>query len=226
MSASELEGAPMSKKPRNPYQPFARLVRMVAVLLVLGFAAALVFAVFGHGDFLTGQTRVICVDDDLPVVDGGTGSATFNPGVTVTMGTARLCTDHPNLVQRVLNGLRELPATALWAGALILLWRLMDSAQRRGPFSPVNVGRLRFIGLWLIFGGMLAAFAEALARAGLVRTMYRQPDTAHPLDLVHAVLQTLGVFPWSLVIMGLGLITVARILKVGVEMQHDLEGTV
>jgi Protein of unknown function (DUF2975) len=209
----------MRIKPRSPYEPFATVIGAGAALYVLAVPFGLVSAAF-FGSHLYGiGDHTVCVDDDNMSIGAGTQPPWFPPGVAATSAGTSLCTNHATTAQQVMSTLTEVPSALFYGGALLLLWWFLDGAKRFGPFKAVNARRVRFIGWWLIVGGVVAESTQRVARTLLIDTLVRHSDElpwAYGLPTLTA----------SAVLTGLGLLVVARILKVGAQMQDDLVGTV
>ncbi len=209
----------MRIKPRSPYEPFATVISGGAALSVLAVAVGLLSALVGRSHFYGIGDHTICVQNDNMSFSGGEQPPLFPPGVAASPVGTSLCTNHATTAQQVMSALTEVPSALFYGGALLLLWWFLDGAKRFGPFKPVNAKRVRFIGWWLIVGGVVAASTQRVARTLLIDTMMRHSDRlpwAYGLPSLTA----------SAILTGLGLLVVARILRVGAQMQDDLAGTV
>jgi hypothetical protein len=210
----------MLVKRRSPYEPFATVIGVCAGLYAVGLPLGLLGAALGWSHLYGLGEHAICVRDvDHSLGAGGGIPPFFKPGVAVTPAATSLCTDHATPAQQVLDTLMQVPGFIFYGGALVLLWWLLNGAKHYGPFNVANARRVRFIGWWLIVGGIVATSAETVAHNLLIGTMMLSSQA--PRWSNH-----LPAFPASAVLTGLGLIVVARILKVGVRMQDDLAGTV
>jgi hypothetical protein len=208
----------MRIKPRSPYEPFATVISGGAALSVLAVVVGLFSALFGRSHFYGIGDHTICVQNDN-MSFGSTQPPLFPPGVAASPVGTSLCTNHATTAQQVMSALTEVPSALFYGGALLLLWWFLDGAKRFGPFNAVNAKRVRFIGWWLIVGGVLAESTQRVARSLLIDTMVRHSDRlpwAYDLPAITV----------SAVLTGLGLLVVARILRVGATMQADLAGTV
>ena len=210
----------MAAKSRSPFEPFATIVGVCATFWIAGLALGIVGALLGWGHLWGLGERTLCVQNDhYSIGNDGALPPSFRPGVDVSAAAMSLCVSHASLGQHVLNVLRQISFFALYTGALVLLWWLLNGAKRNGPFHAATAGRVRFLGWLLMLGGVLATSTERLANNLLLRTMMVPSDAP-------SWWANLPGLPPSLVLTGLGLIVVARILKVGVRMQDDLAGTV
>ncbi|MQY07273.1 DUF2975 domain-containing protein [Actinomadura macrotermitis] len=200
----------MRTKTANPLAPLGTLVSLLAPM-------ALLFTVFGV--LASGGRDVCAVNDSLSIGGPDTVSGIFKPGVSYSNSGVSMCVHHAGPGLRLLDRMTEVPSYLLYGGAALLLWLFVQSARRHGPFARSNARWLRSLGWWLAGGGVLAASAEAFAHTSLLRAMLL-PDSAPDWRGV------VEAFPVPLVVTGLGLLTMARILRVGTAMHEDLEGTV
>jgi hypothetical protein len=75
------------------------------------------------------------------------------PGASINViSTVEGCAIHPGTGQWALYGLAEVPTILAWCGVLLLLWRLIRSAGRAGPFAPAVATAMRQLG-WFILAG-------------------------------------------------------------------------
>ncbi|WP_405639174.1 DUF2975 domain-containing protein [Streptomyces uncialis] len=145
----------------------------------------------------------------------------FQPhaGVGVTAHPS-YCTDHADGAQRLYHFLGSFPSWLLVLGILFLLNRLIRGASREGVFTARTAKHLRVAGWWLLLGCLFAEAVEAAAREALLATLAREHT--------FTVGSWLGAWqpPYAVVLMALGILTFARIMRAGVAMREDLEGTV
>ena len=189
-------------------------------LLVLG----LIGAIFWGGTDVEGiGAKQICVQDNNIGVGGPSDDQgvahLVRSGIDGSTNGVNMCANHPSTWQQTLNVLGQLPSAVVAFGAMLLLWWLVAGARRHGPFAAVNGTRLRLIGWWLIIGGMLSANIQAEANNALLTTMVRSDYAPWWTD-------NLPQIPWTLLITGLGMLTVARILTIGTAMHTELEATI
>ncbi|MFG2002484.1 DUF2975 domain-containing protein [Spirillospora sp. NPDC048911] len=210
------------RKQLSPFEPFATIISAVFGLTVGFLVLAAVMAPFSDNVSFAGSgDGKACVEDRLGNTYGVFEAAQLKPGVKVAGDSAvEICMEDADIGLLTLDVLTGLPAFVLYLGAMALLWRLVRGAAALGPFHRTNARRLRFTGWWLLAGGVLAHTCEYVAETWLVHEMYR-PGKAPDLRL-----EITALLPWSLLLTGIGLLTVARILEVGVRMHEDLEGTV
>jgi hypothetical protein len=141
------------------------------------------------------------------------------PGVRATWDTAFVCTAHPTVGQALAFTVTLLPIGLLRLGALYLAMRLARTAARDGVHTAQAARLLLILGWWLLAGGLVATVAEAFTRLNLLSQLvtwhvdWGQWPVAWSVD-------------WPVVLIGLGLITFARIMRISAGMRADLEGTV
>lgn len=212
----------MVMKTRNPLQPFAWVVSALAALSVMGTLAGVVLSAITPQASMWGIGETpICVQYDGISVGGDDREFAFivRHGIAASNNGLSLCAHHSTIWQQTLNVLTHLPAGVYTLSLLILLWRLVDGAQRLGPFARVNPRRLRSLGWWLLIGDLITNNAQTLAHTALLRSM-TTPAMAPPWT------DDMPSLSWTMLIVGLGMLTVARILAMATAMHEELAVTV
>jgi hypothetical protein len=215
-------------KPKNPLEPLATLVSWAWAVAFLGTVARVIFAVLGKGPRFGwgggGPTTFagVCLnakDGLLQHTGGGLSRSGMVSGVRINWSTASVCAAHPSVGESLAAALTQLPTALLFLGAFFLAERLTRSAARDGVYT-VRIARLMLIlGWWLLAGEVAATIVEAFARMSLLGGL-----VTWSVDWAQWFV---AWYPsWSVVLVGLGLITFARVMRVGVCMREDLEGTV
>jgi hypothetical protein len=105
-------------------------------------------------------------------------------------------------------------------GALLLALRVIRSALRDGLYTTQAAERLRRLGWWLLAGSVLTAIATSMAEKALIAS----------LSLDSGISAVSGMWLWDVpfmaILTGLGVLSFARIMRVGITMREDLDGTV
>jgi hypothetical protein len=151
----------------------------------------------------------------------GNSQINLGPGRYATADSMQLCAAHPTLQQRILVTLTAAPTYALYLAVLVLLWLLVLTVRRHGPFAVGVSRRLRVLG-WFVLAGALATVAgESAARAWFAATV-----VGHPVSVVTYVSNDVLSSLVPLLLIACGLFTLARIMRAGTRMHEDLAGTV
>ncbi|MEU0832376.1 DUF2975 domain-containing protein [Streptomyces sp. NPDC005969] len=201
-------------------EPIATVVRGVYRLLLAGLVVGAVGPLVGTRLGLPWGGPYVCAESRSDFsADGFTGMFRPLAGVEV-MARPSYCTDHVDSAQRLFDFLGGFPSVLLVLGILFLLNRLIQDASREGVFTARTVKHLRVAGWWLLLGCLVAEVVEAGARAALLATLAQ--DHTFNAESWLGTWQT----PYSLVFTALGILTFARIMRAGVAMREDLEGTV
>ncbi|MEU8264201.1 DUF2975 domain-containing protein [Micromonospora sp. NPDC048999] len=210
----------MQSKSRNPLEPVATVVSFLlaatSVLLVISAIAT----VFGSGSVMGIGHSFVYVDvpDIVSSSDLRTGQWILRVGTSANTIGYRLGVAHPDVGQRVWYTLTMLPGSALFIGALILLNRLIRGAKRDGIYTPATAKRLRTLGWFLLAGALTRMIVEAVAANRLLATMVaNQVDWLRP---------NTWDTPWAVLLIAAGLLSFARVMRIGAEMRDDLQGTV
>ncbi|GLY65858.1 DUF2975 domain-containing protein [Amycolatopsis taiwanensis] len=204
-------------KARNPLEPLRSVSGALATLMVIGLAVGVLSAVFGSGSLFGLGKGFLCVNASNV---GMSVDAQFaKPGVGANADGVSLCTQHPDAGQQALHALIEVPGGLLFLGALFLLHRVIREAERAGVFGEGVADRLRTLGWFLVAGQLVAMVVKGIATAYLVADLSTL-DPATPLGMVY------WQWSWPVLLSGLGALTFARIMRIGVRMREDLDGTV
>ena len=212
---------------RRLTEPLETITVFFGTLLVIGLIAVVVLSLSGSGSFGGfGRGADICVTQpNAGYGDGGPYShigVAARPGASITInGTLQACTARPSIGQRVLYTLMGEPGIALWAIVLFMLWRVIVSARRDGPFTVQVAAAIRRLGWVVIVGNVAAGAVQGFALDQLLNTMLT-PGQGYG-DVISGLLHALLPVP---ALVGAALLTFARIFRVGTEMNDELQGTV
>jgi hypothetical protein len=222
----------MGTTDRNPLEPFATTIRVVVALLVLLIVTSIGATIFGSGSFLgIGDNTTACavaVPSSYSSEDDA-GLARLKkmvpPGVGMNVHSLNICDYHPNAGQRAAIVLTQAPSALLYLAVFVLFLRLIRKAGREGPFTPGIITQFHVLGWTLLAGGYLANALQDGAQSTLLATVTTPGTELHP-NLTEIIFQGIFTLSWSTLLTGLGLLTLARILHIGVHMREDLVGTV
>ncbi|WP_328719803.1 DUF2975 domain-containing protein [Streptomyces sp. NBC_00247] len=201
-------------------EPLSTVVRGVYRLLLGGFVIGALAPLIGAGPHLMWGGSSVCAEDRADYgADSFTSIFAPRPGAEV-MARPSYCTDHADGAQRLFDFLGGFPSWVLLMGVLFLLNRLVQGASREGVFTPRVAKLLRVAGWWLLLGCLIGELVEAAAHAALLATLAQD----HPFTAD----SWLGGWepPYALVLTALGILTFARVMRAGVAMREDLDGTV
>lgn len=209
---------------RKLTQPLNGLFSFIAVVLAAVAGAALVALALGAGGItifgLGGGPACVTAPINGVSVDSTTALSGIRPGATAGTGsTVTVCAQHPSAGQHALAFLTEAPNELLFIAILVLVLRLLVIVRREGPFVPRVAIRLRFLGWFILAGGLAASAVQSAATSYLLQTTLTDP--------VPVLINTInGTNPWVPLLAGCALLTLARIMRAGARMQDDLAGTV
>jgi hypothetical protein len=206
------------RPPRNPLEPIATTVGCAIPLLLV----VLVLSLFVHqAAWGNGPVCATVSANDASIFEGGPVSL---PGVAsgahASLASAVICTDHPTAALRAAGQLAVWPYLVLW---LVFLWRLRGllkaAALPGGLYSPATASRLRMLGWLLTAGGLAASAIESAAKIMIFTRVVDFPGLSwfEPAQIS---------FSFTTLITGLTLITVARVMILGVKMREELDVTV
>ena len=199
----------------KPLRWFGRLENLLSVFLALGLVAGIiglagtVAMVFAHP---SAGIEVI-----LPHAHAA--GARVEPGAQLLDGpiTATVAADHGSAGFAGLYLLTWLPGAAT---LLLALWGLVRVLRRgrfgdRSLFSPETLAGLKRVAKVLIFGSLLAAVLSTVAKSVLAGMLVDAFVISWPTSS-----------PVIGILTGLGLLAVAEIIRRGLDLMAELEGTV
>jgi hypothetical protein len=211
----------VSVRSRDPLEPFATVVRSVTRLLGVFLVVGAISAVTSDDAGYFGVGNDICVDTGISEsLEKPSFADELTAGVQSVSQGIGFCRTDPTVGQAVLQVLTELPNLLLVLSVLVLLWRTVGNARRQGPFSVATAAGVRATAWLLLLGGVVAGAVQEVAKVALIGTMAKDGSTLapEPSEFVFAALS--GVSP-LLLFAGLGVLTVARILRTGVQTDAD-----
>jgi hypothetical protein len=219
-------------------EPLESVTGFFGALMVLALAVFAGFWAFGSGAYSAGPGQV-CENQPGATYSGDwqTPYVSAKPGASIDIiGTVQACTNHPGIGQWALYGLTEVPTILAWGGVLLLLWRMIRAADQAGPFTPAVATAMRRLGWFILAGSLTVAVLHAVS-TGLLLSSQLQAGTTQGgttqggetiggdlfVELVWGVIRATMPVP---ALAGAALLTLARMFRVGVAMEHDLQGTV
>ncbi|RFU85901.1 DUF2975 domain-containing protein [Streptomyces triticagri] len=212
-------------KLRNPLEPLSTAVRIVVTVLCTVFVLMLLAAPFLNVSVFGIGSDSVCATDQASTIGGNDRRIPeeFAPahGASIVLdANPRYCTKNPGAHQILLNTAGKFVPFAYLVGALLLTVRLIRGAERAGLYTAPTAGRLRVLGWWMVVGSLVSAVVESATESVLVATM----SHAGTVQAVSGF-WTFDV-PFTAVFAGLGVLSFARIMRIGVGMREDLVGTV
>jgi hypothetical protein len=197
-------------------EPFSSIVNslfsLVVVFLVIG-SLAQAFQLFAGSVCFDAMAGVADVKPDLQPLAG------LEVQGHSSVERLNVCLTRPSVGQRLLGALLVAPSSFAYGGAMFLLAVLLRHAERDGVHTLEVVRRVAGLGRYLVVVVPLALLVESVARHVLLAGSVSDEVEAF------GFIGDWG-FPWWAILTGLGLITLSRVLRDGVAMREDLEGTV
>jgi len=213
--------------PGDPMRPLSRVAGLYGRFLLLYLVGIAFQASYG---FSPGSTRLsVCVDTGYPYNGAAHGYGfAARSGASLSVGSdVKACALHPSLGQWVLFLLTKVPDLVLWGCVLLLIWRLISEAARRGPFTPRAAAMVSLLGWTVIVGSYIAGALSHLG-ADLMTPMLMTPATYDGANIAVDVLVRgpLGALLPVPALAGAALLTFARITRVGVALDDEIKATV
>ncbi len=207
-------------------EPLESVTAFFGLLTLFAAVASAGFALFGNGSVGGFGAGSVCASQSgASYADSGWRippevSPRPDGSVSIT-GTVEACAIHPGIAERVLYGLTIFPAIVLWGGVLLLLWRIIRAARREGPFTRQVASAMRRLGWFILIGSLTAAAVRTAANDELLTLTMRAPQLF--VDLIWEPVRGLVPVP---ALTGAALLTFARVIRLGADMDDELKGTV
>lgn len=192
----------------------SRLIKILASLtLVLAVLWGLVFIGTGITHML--DDGAVCVKTGFWANAPLEGGLPVGQGVEASSSTARLCQSGPSAAQRAADLGGRLPWLLFASLSLLLFSRLLKAVLVQGPFTDTVARRLSVLGWFVTVGtplaGLVAGWSESWLVASMVPMLSSEPTVSEPQVLILA---------------GLAAVIMGKIMREGVRMREDLEGTI
>lgn len=216
-------GRGSAARSRKPLEPIASIV---GFLLAATAALTLLFAfitVFGSGNVsFMGLGPSAAPTVTVPVTEMRGDMKVYGwhvrPEVFAQPSGYRLDISAPDVAQRIWYTLAGLPSLVLYVGGLLLACRLISRARRDGLFTLATARGLRSLAWFLVGGSLVGMVVSEVANNRLLATMVTNHVGWITFDFWHV--------PWAMLIFGGALLSIARVMRIGVEMNDELAATV
>jgi hypothetical protein len=191
----------------------------LAAVAILFFVGAAVFgsgSVYGIGESTlcletrAGMSSGVPAQYAHPLVPGVASGSTVEP---VRVSICAPATRGIHLYYAA----EAVPAHLFAIGVLAVLYVLIKVA-RRGLFTKAVVRMVRALGWYLTLGTLAVTVLEAMATAGLFHDLVPGQSGVEATAFLHVDL--------TLLITGIGIVTLARVLRVAARMQREIDATV
>jgi Protein of unknown function (DUF2975) len=207
-------------------EPLGSVTALLGSLLLAVTAVGIIAVLGGSGSLWGFGHAVICATQSGTYGSSDWTTAhlgvTARPGASIAVdGALRACAGRPGTGQRVLYTLTSLPGWLVWGCVLFLLWRVISAARRTGPFTVQAAAAMRRLGWLILAGSVIAALIQGFALDQLLNTML-VPRTGF-YNLITAPLYALLPVP---ALAGAALLTFARFIRLGADMNDEIKRTV
>lgn len=191
--------------------------RLTKILASLTFAMAMLWGLIFIGTAVShlGDDGAICVKTGFWANAALEGGLPIGQGVEASSSTTRLCQNDPSTAQRAADLGSQLPWALFASLALLLFSRLLDAVVSQGPFTEKVARRLTVLGWFVTVGTPLAGLVVGWSQSWLVDSMV--PIGGSGLTISD---------PQVLILPGIAAVIMGKIMREGVRMREDLEGTI
>ena len=216
----------------DPLAPLEFVVTCISALIVLAFAVAVPAAIFGSGSVLGIGEPSACAVVDLGTIGYGEGDVEV-PGMAVQHSpfivglhrdasfvpeTLSICSKNPGFGVKAASAAGRGADLVLLLGFLLLARRLIRQARTSGLFTAAVAGRTRVLGWFLLAGSVLVPLVTWASDGVVVTSAVDHVGWPGTWDHIHPY--------WTLQVVGLGIITVGRVLRQAVDLQDDVDATI
>ena len=221
-----------SKDPFAPIEVAATVVLalMGTVIAIFLVSAGVEVATKGHTDVtLFSFEDAPCVTADAgPIgikgsdpdpVNGEVFPPTSSRGLT-SPSSYQVCLQHATVGERVAASMEGLLSFGMAVGSALLVRRAIRRARRRGLFTPESAAATRGIGWFLVVMSVALPVGSQIGTGIVVAAAV--PDQHWWMEVADGFLPV----SFTLLLIGLGVLSFARILRVAVPLQEEAELTV
>lgn len=212
---------------RDPLLPLERIVGFL-LTIIIGFGllgiALISFASGSVSYFGDDRACVVVPSDTLPTgspitAHSETGQRIgLRPEIYAQPESLEICNDNPTTRDTITASTAQLIDVIFWCGAVIGLYLVLRTANRRGLFSINTAQWTLLLGWYLAIGSVITELIRQVA-IGTTLSGVTQ-DTAWYTTLTNLD------FPWIAVVAGMGLMTLARVLARAVLLQREQDHTI
>lgn len=201
----------------------AALGGFVALMVVLGVLST----IFSSGTMLGVGSSSICTEVQPGVYlpfggddDGaGDGSLGLAKDARESVASTRICAEDPTAGARALSLLDPLGDLVMLGVVLLLVRRWIRAARRDGLFAPGVATRLSHVGKALVVAAGVTCLLGIVSTNAVVAAAVDGPYTWKFSGVV-------TTFPWLLLVVGIGVTSLARVTAYGRLLQQDVDGLV
>ncbi len=215
----------MSQHPRDPFAPIEAAVIIVLAFIGLtfgGFAGLAAYDAVANDDHIDVTLFEFHSPACASVADGigvsEPSDLTLRPGGSVVEESFNVCVRHPSWAQQLAASADGLASMVFLIGSGVLILRAIRRARRDGLFTIAVAHSLRLLGWFLLAMSLLVPICRALGSGVIVAAAIEGQEWWGQLG---------GALPSFIVLLvGLGVITFARIMRLTVPLQEEVTLTV
>jgi hypothetical protein len=203
---------------RRALRPYERVIAFFAGLMLIGLVIQAAHATSGESWFFGFGDSHVCVGATPSQVGNDSGrlhTTGLAEGVRVTATDVDACTSSPTVRERLLFSLDNGMVPLFAVGVLLLIWWTLRRARRDGVFIESFARRVSRLGLYVLLGALAVNVVRTWAEWQLLKALI--PSGSHP-GAWH--------FSFTPLVVGLGLITVGRLMATTVPMREELDATI
>ncbi|MFE9746464.1 hypothetical protein ACFYOT_16310 [Saccharothrix saharensis] len=199
----------------NPLQPFTGVVRFLWSVAAVGLLLALWHEIRSTAGDVCFSSAVVAGSFGAEYQ----GQGALRAGASTHPSELRYCLAEPTAGDRALGVFDGAPSWFAYAALFFLLMRLLERASEEGIHTAATADRVRRLGWFTLLVLPGVTLVEAVVRLYLLRHA-----VTFDVSLVEFMFD--WSVPWWAVVTGVGLGSLAKIMRTSADMRADLEGTV
>ncbi len=198
-------------------EPLESVTLLFGGVLLIGFLLGTAGKVTTAGQLCASIPHL---DEPFTASAAGSGFTARGGASARIAGSVQGCAQHASPAERALAALATYPGLLMWGVLLLMIWRLLKTVRQAGPYTGRVAAATRQLG-WFIIGASIAVAAiQGYAQDQLFNHLITPG-----VGVGDAFVSPLLALPVPL-LAGSALLTFARVIRRGVEMDAEIKATV
>jgi hypothetical protein len=202
-------------------RPLERVILFLGGLWILGVVLQICAFLFGQGSLPGLGAPAVCTtvspwsSETFPVSNHNIRVVGLADGAHASVSTVNVCQSDPTRWEQILFTIHEWVPALFAAGLLFLLWRLLRHARLEGVFVRSFARRVTGLGVYVLLGGLAVSVLQSWSAWEIQKALIPGGSP-----------QGAWTYSFIALLVGLGLVTVGRLMRYTVPMREELDATV